>query len=75
VAGSINGSASGGNTFNAGVTHGATHTSSKLAKDVRGTYTFGAAPDNSKLFTIAMVVDASTRNKAFGAVQSATYGA
>ena len=45
-------------------------TSSEDNPDVRGTFNPVIAPDGTKLFTAVMLVDPSTRNKAYGVLQA-----
>lgn len=62
--------ASGDYTLTAGHATAAAPSSSNGDADVRGTFAPTSVPDSSKLFTIAMVVDSTTRNKAFGQPQA-----
>ena len=64
------GSTTGAGTIVAGHATTAAPSSSNGDADVRGTIAFGTVPDNSILFSVAMVVDSTTRNKAFGQAQA-----
>lgn len=67
---SVNGLSTGGYSLVAGHATTAAPSSSQGDPDVRGTIAFTTVPDSSKLFTVAMVVDSTTRNKAFGQAQA-----
>jgi len=62
--------ASGDYTLTAGHATAAAPSSSNADADVRGTFLPTSVPDSAKLFSIMMVVDSTTRNKAFGQPQA-----
>lgn len=66
----VDGLSTGGYTLVAGHATAAAPSSTNGDADVRGTIAFTTVPDNAKLFTVMMVVDATTRNKAFGQAQA-----
>jgi len=66
----IDGLATGGYTLIAGHATAAAPSSSNGDADVRGTIAFTTVPDSAKLFTVMMIVDSTTRNKAFGQPQA-----
>ena len=66
----VDGLSTGGYTLYAGHATTAAPSSSNGDVDVRGTIKFTTVPDSAKLFTISMIVDSSTRNKAFGQPQA-----
>ncbi len=66
----IDGGATGGYTLVAAHATTANGSSSNADADVRGTIATTTVPDSAKLFTITMLVDGSTRNKAFGVPQA-----
>jgi len=70
IAISHDGLATGGGTIVAGHATAAVPSSSNGDADVRGTIAFGTVPDSAILFTVAMIVDSTTRNKAFGQAQA-----
>lgn len=66
----VDGLSTGGYTLVAGHATGTVPSSSNADADVRGTIKPTTVPDSAKLFTVMMVVDSTTANKAFGQAQA-----